>query len=501
MLKGELIDILLYCFNISLIDVRCDIIQLFKEITNPIYKDLANLRLFEEKVIPILKECILPNYLNVVRKLKQDTFIKSNCLSFNSTSPNAKLASTMPRISSDKLSLIDTETKNNLKGLNRVFDEKPQNINFNTLDKEENSKDLIENRDSYYLQIEEDEKENNLQDKELKLNKLVKSQSEISQSSKKSDENINIKPFRIIKPVSGFSSRIKKQRISPEKTVKINLDTDSINSGYKFGGERGEKNITDEESFKELEKKVKSLAKHCVEIIIGEKQECDKEEQNYFDNEEEKNIIPKYPTHFQPRSVRSLQTINYKNFNINFNNGNLSINLDLVIEEDPGGENSSPDINTKRSKNSKVSTLCNLENQISMNSQKSNNLTEEMKPEIQEIKVIQTAMLQRSSSEKKSLKSLTTYYDDKNYENLENYFDKETYEKYTNALYTSLFEWLLNIKDSNTQDENQYDFKDIIANEYIIEIFIKFCNFHNVNLIQRFMSEIHRLISNNRGIF
>jgi len=67
MLKGELIDILLYCFNISIIDVRCEIIKLFKEITNPIYKELPYLRLFEEKVIPILKECILPNYLNVVR--------------------------------------------------------------------------------------------------------------------------------------------------------------------------------------------------------------------------------------------------------------------------------------------------------------------------------------------------------------------------------------------------------------------------------------------------
>jgi len=96
---------------------------------------------------------------------------------------------------------------------------------------------------------------------------------------------------------------------------------------------------------------------------------------------------------------------------------------------------------------------------------------------------------------------MTTYYDDENYENLENYFDKETNEKYTQSLFTNLFEWLLNRKENTSNEENVIDSKDTIANEYIIEIFIKFCNFNNVFLIQRFLSEINMLISNNRGIF
>jgi len=150
---------------------------------------------------------------------------------------------------------------------------------------------------------------------------LIKSQSQLSESSKVSEENNNPTPFRLKKAVSGFSSRIKKQRVSPEKTVKIDLDTDSINSGYKYGGEGGEKNLTEDENFQELEKKVKSLARHCVEIIIGEKQECDKDDRNPLISNEEDFGKPKYPTVFQPRSVKSLHKINYKNFNFNINNG------------------------------------------------------------------------------------------------------------------------------------------------------------------------------------
>lgn len=213
----------------------------------------------------------------------------------------------------------------------------------------------------------------------------------------------------------------------------------------------------------------------------------------------------------------------------------------MIIEEDVGAENASPGINTKRSKNSKISTLSNLEKNFSNNSNtnnNNNNITEDVKlistqmlksdpneaislsltiprtsSEKRTLKAINSQMLNqepnevitlshtipRTSSEKSTLKSVTTYYDDQNYDNLENHFDREVYENYINVLYTNLFEWLLNKKDSNRNEENSIDYRDTIVNEYIIEIFIRFCNLKNMNLIQRFLQEIHLLISNNRG--
>ena len=112
-------------------------IKLFKEITNPLYKDPKSLRLFEEKVIPILKECILPDYLNVVRKKIVNTPCKNNlCLTQTKYSKISNLPST-------KVSLIP-EGNNEIKGFKNEPQTDLNNINNNLMEPKSNSFNIPE---------------------------------------------------------------------------------------------------------------------------------------------------------------------------------------------------------------------------------------------------------------------------------------------------------------------------------------------------------------------
>ena len=75
-----------------------------------------------------------------------------------------------------------------------------------------------------------------------------------------------------------------------------------------FGGEKGEKNISEEQRFKELEDKVKELAKHCVDFIIEENTQCPLDDKTGSDErvDDDFEASSQGKQLFQPRSVRGL---------------------------------------------------------------------------------------------------------------------------------------------------------------------------------------------------
>ena len=103
----------------------------------------------------------------------------------------------------------------------------------------------------------------------------------------------------------------------------------------------------------------------------------------------------------------------------------------------------------------------------------------------------------RSEIKSKSLKVSNN--ESQKFDNLEKFYNKDVYNKYVNELYTCLFEWMLNKKDSNNNEDEIINYKDSIVNEYIIDIYLKLCNLKNIKLIQQFLVEINLLITNNRG--
>lgn len=50
----------------------------------------------------------------------------------------------------------------------------------------------------------------------------------------------------------------------------MRLDIDAINEKYQFGGDKHKLNISEEETQKNYEEKIKLLAEHCVKFMNGE---------------------------------------------------------------------------------------------------------------------------------------------------------------------------------------------------------------------------------------
>ena len=264
----------------------------------------------------------MPNNLYVVVK----NFSKVEA-SPNKTNSSINLSSNHINHQKSNFSSSLLPVDNNLICLNNdnVSDDK-QIINFNFLDQVESKQEVIKEI-NYTSSINIDESENlNKNDiSDLKPNSMLKSQSDLSGRS--GEEADIIKPLKLKKAITGYAGRNNKlSSISPDKERKINLNMDDINRLYKFGGEKGEKNITEEESFKELETKVKTLAKHCVDFILEEGNKSCIDDNNLANEIDETkpdggSIIKKQQQFLQPRSVRGNQKINYKNFDMNLDNG------------------------------------------------------------------------------------------------------------------------------------------------------------------------------------
>jgi hypothetical protein len=202
--------------------------------------------------------------------------------------------------------------------------------------------------------------------------------------------NFNKKLKSLHSEPRGFSSIRTRQSLNTLKSHKINLDIDVINSNYKFGGEKGELNLPDDEEEKDLESKIKQLAKHCVDFMNGTASNTDCEQtslltlsyrfgytvSNIKDEKKENTLEKKTRSIFnldktynkndndskdflnnQPRSVKGTTKINFKKF---------SIIKDNVIEEDPNEAFASPFrrannlVFSKDSQNSHKLSICKL---------------------------------------------------------------------------------------------------------------------------------------------
>lgn len=74
------------------------------------------------------------------------------------------------------------------------------------------------------------------------------------------------------KKIGGFSYLQKRNTVNLTETsgIRLGLDIDAINEKYQFGGDKHKLNITDEETQKNYEEKIKLLAEHCVKFMNGE---------------------------------------------------------------------------------------------------------------------------------------------------------------------------------------------------------------------------------------
>lgn len=52
--------------------------------------------------------------------------------------------------------------------------------------------------------------------------------------------------------------------------MRLGLDIEAINEKYQFGGDKHKLNISEEETQKNFEEKIKMLAEHCVKFMNGE---------------------------------------------------------------------------------------------------------------------------------------------------------------------------------------------------------------------------------------
>ncbi len=73
----------------------------------------------------------------------------------------------------------------------------------------------------------------------------------------------------------GNSEKSSDRDSSAEKFSKMSLGIDDINNLYSFGGgERSDQELSYEEEYQFLEKKIKLIAKHCVEYMKGNVTDC-----------------------------------------------------------------------------------------------------------------------------------------------------------------------------------------------------------------------------------
>jgi len=63
LVNNNFLDILQYVYNLALVDVKSDLIKFFKELSTQQYSEIVKIKIFiDEKLIPFLKECVVPTY-------------------------------------------------------------------------------------------------------------------------------------------------------------------------------------------------------------------------------------------------------------------------------------------------------------------------------------------------------------------------------------------------------------------------------------------------------
>lgn len=337
--------------------------------------------------------------------------------------------------------------------------------------------------------------------------------------------------FSLKKNVKGFSNL--RNSFTEKRSVnldKIKIDIEGINKIYKYGGEKVEVNLTEEEESKELETRIREIAKHCVDFINGEPiEDCSKFSSDMSYIYTDKNIKPistaisskvseiditnediiegDTKIIFAPRSTRGEKKISFNKF----------CALDDVIEEEAANSEMNSPFKTKRKSSAEANNngtnsndkLSNVK--LKLNFDNDYIKTEPCATETNEVNYT----LSPDPNERIEYLSIPHYkkpapahhkFMSANYisslgveaetELMSKYYNKEKYKKYVDILYNNCFEWLLNKKETNSHlylDDN-----DNIVNPPVIDIIIKLALNSEIHFIQRLMQEFHLILINNK---
>ena len=63
LIENKFFDIIIYTYTFSSIDLKCIFIKLFKEISNILYKDQVNFKIFFDKILTFLTDHLLTDNL------------------------------------------------------------------------------------------------------------------------------------------------------------------------------------------------------------------------------------------------------------------------------------------------------------------------------------------------------------------------------------------------------------------------------------------------------
>jgi hypothetical protein len=285
-------------------------------------------------------------------------------------------------------------------------------------------------------------------------------------------------PSQPVKKNTGGFSSIRVRRSINE--TPINIDTDDINKMYKYGGE-GKDNNSEEEA-KQLEFRIRQLAKHCVDYMNGVDTDCE-----IFKLSEITSNLKIVEQVQQPKSVKG------PNKKISFK---LS-DIDDIIEEE--NEMSSP-----FKKSARRSTKEGDMDKIMLETVKQKLIFEQETTEEAGNTSNFPLVNQRSTEFEEMISSRantypTPLYSQKELEQIEKHFNKEKYNSYLDVLYTNLFDWLLNKKKLNRYTINSnifIDDTDVIQNSQVIDIIIRL-SYNTDNIyIQKLMQDLLLLVNN-----
>lgn len=454
---ANFIDITLYLYSVSLLDVKCDVIKLLNILFSKEYRQI--MKRSEDRIFNLMKEYVLMDNLMTYRNKSisntaEDLLINKNkrglgvYSNINIVKYSAKRISTMRvegskelEFEQDKITetfgneIPSSTTSNPVKPLRKSFisakhserksfkfdDEKIKdffetkntnirNNNLNICSEEEKFEERPSKcsiNEDHSLLLNQKITTSPFEKIELppKKKKIIKIEISDEDNSPLERESLNLSlPFKkisdnfinksnsaeipVIEPhvnslsdsgvlnfnknlkslpsePRGFSSIRTRQSLNTLNSHKINLDIDEINSNYKFGGEKGELNLPDDEEEKDLEIKIKQLAKHCVDYINGtasskdcehtslmtlsyrygytvsnvtdeRKEKIEKKTRSVFNQDKSYVSSDSDSKDFLNNQARSVKGTTKINFN------KLSIIKDNVIEEDPNEAFTSP---------------------------------------------------------------------------------------------------------------------------------------------------------------
>jgi hypothetical protein len=157
--------------------------------------------------------------------------------------------------------LDESETDTNLQN-NKLIKPEEKEENKNTKIKEIDSESNDEIEGNFFTKIFF-----------LLIKNTEEQTTELSNDLQKEVELISINNIIEKKKTAGFSNFYKRNTVNiieNSSMISLGLDIEAINEKYQFGGDKHKLNISEEETQKKIEEKIKLLAEHCVKFMNGE---------------------------------------------------------------------------------------------------------------------------------------------------------------------------------------------------------------------------------------